>query len=195
MNWNAMYYRGSGPSRVQWSSTEAQFQDHSLQELLANVTNNLQPHYTTGDYCTGLLGTPGPYTMEFVSVNCDLKMEVSGTVCISAGTATAPNSSQVKYALHHWREIPEHLFHAGVEEYIPPHVNTNRFKVDVLLPEYEFVGNWTDVEMEEERRMARQPEGQWPWVETAFDCSPQTLDNASCPHFFPNTTQHPRIHH
>ena len=103
--WNHNHYTGLSPDNIQWLTTDGQLiRDETQQQLLTNSSHYLHPRFAIDQRCTGLLGTPGPHSMDFVSVNCDTRHHVSGTVCMSGGT-TSPKNKQVAYSLNHWRVI------------------------------------------------------------------------------------------
>ena len=98
MEWNNIYYRNLGPNKI---STNNSFYGSVHQALIWNATYRLQPRFKEDVGCTLLLGTPGPARMEFLTVDCGLKVKTSGILCMEGGIPPK-QTPQVLYTLNHW---------------------------------------------------------------------------------------------
>lgn len=170
--WNEIYYKRQGLFSVQLATRNSSLYDHGLQHLLSAVNQQLQPQHATGKQCTALLDSPGPSNMEFVSVPCDLALEVSGIMCISGGMKT-PSTKDLFYSLHHWQGLTKQssrLFFPASSIGRRVHFNLLRYKgkVDVETGVIDFPGLTPD----ENKYLQQHYETEkiWPWKERAISC-------------------------
>lgn len=131
--WTNNYLKNVGPSEIRVGNSTGSFVNHSLQALLSNVSGHVQPHNSDVNNCTALLGTPGPETMDFVSVPCDLKLDISGVVCSSGAREPPQSYDSVTYELHHWlAPTPSKLSNLLEDVSDQLKFNIDRFSYDVL---------------------------------------------------------------
>ena len=58
-------------------------EDSQVMHLLLNASKMLQPTFSSNTtLCSLLVGSPGPDSMEFISVPCELQLPVSGIMCM-----------------------------------------------------------------------------------------------------------------
>ena len=69
--------------------------------VLVNASKNTYPWHINDTLCTALVGTPGAYRMTFVSIKCDLKLHVSGILCIEGGKPKG-KITDITYNFSHW---------------------------------------------------------------------------------------------
>jgi hypothetical protein len=135
--WNEIYFREFGPSVVAQATENGSFEEHDLQHLLSSAQRHIHPRYAAGEHCTALLGSPGPYSMEFISVSCIQELNTSGVLCISGGNKSVQSTT---YSLHHWgglahEELYEVLASSPANETLV-HVNIlcyNAMRIFILL--------------------------------------------------------------
>ena len=98
MLWNNMYFGYSGPTKVMTKQSQYTVKH---QQLLSDVINRLHPQYTNDTLCTSLIGTPGSHYMDFVNVQCDTEVHVSGIMCMKGGTGPV-NAFNTVHDITHW---------------------------------------------------------------------------------------------
>lgn len=72
-----------------------------FEQSLADNEILLQTVYRDDISCTVLMGSPGPSEMNYVTINCHTRMQVSGIMCMTATTTVAQETTDVIYRLTH----------------------------------------------------------------------------------------------
>ena len=69
--------------------------------ILLNVSKGIYSEHINDTFCTALVETPGPYKMAFITIKCDLKLRVSGIMCLKGGKQKG-NTPEITYTFYHW---------------------------------------------------------------------------------------------
>lgn len=173
-----------GPELIKIPQNRNHYQKYtSLLLELRHARHNLEPKYTNDTTCAIMVGSPGTTNMEYVSVPCDTKLQVAGTMCVDRGQERRPNSGRVVYELSHVMLEPKSYFTFTDEEKafnlkrLDPTVFNESNTEDVyLMPPTDNLGRLI---IHETRTAAQQvklrettsQQFQWAWIDKTKTCN------------------------
>ena len=128
--WNKYYFQNLAPQSIQYSQHSETWAEMTINKLVQDAQNVLQPKYTNFTMCTVLIGTPGPKEMEFLVVPCTQRINVSGILCIDGGKKRSPN--ELVYNLVHIKPAHNTSMSDGIHYFNIEEVAVNIWKEQLL---------------------------------------------------------------